>query len=92
MKKTSIALLMALCGVSGAAVAQDAGMSPAPNTVISSTDPARAADIEQRAQALQSRQGMSPVSDRSYRPSSHRHHRPMHRQSQRVTPDSGNKQ
>ncbi|OLL32015.1 hypothetical protein BTH42_08660 [Burkholderia sp. SRS-W-2-2016] len=49
MKKVSLAILVSLCAVTGAAYAQDAGIR-------TSTDPAKAADIEQRAQDLQNRQ------------------------------------
>ena len=49
MKKVSLAILISLGAVAGAAYAQDGG-------VTMSTDPARAADVEQRAQDLQSRQ------------------------------------
>lgn len=53
MRKISLAMFMALCAHMGATYAQDSG-------VTMSTDPARAADIEQRAQDLQSQQE-SPV-------------------------------
>ena len=49
MKKVSLAILVSLGAVTGAAYAQD-------NGVMMSTDPAKAADVEQRAQELQSRQ------------------------------------
>ncbi|MFM0080850.1 hypothetical protein P0D72_18540 [Paraburkholderia sediminicola] len=49
MKKVSLAILLSLSAVTGAAYAQD-------NGVIMSTDPAKAADVEQRAQDLQNRQ------------------------------------
>ncbi|CAE6747018.1 hypothetical protein R69927_01981 [Paraburkholderia domus] len=49
MKKVSLAILVSLSAVTGAAYAQD-------NGVMMSTDPAKAADVEQRAQELQSRQ------------------------------------
>lgn len=49
MKKVSLAILVSLSAVTGAAYAQD-------NGVMMSTDPAKAADVEQRAQDLQSRQ------------------------------------
>jgi hypothetical protein len=49
MKKVSLAILVSLTALTGAAYAQD-------NGVMMSTDPAKAADIEQRAQDLQSRQ------------------------------------
>jgi stringent starvation protein B len=49
MKKVSLAILVSLSAVTGAAYAQD-------NGVMMSTDPAKAADVEQRAQDLQNRQ------------------------------------
>ncbi|MFL9985354.1 hypothetical protein PQR46_23060 [Paraburkholderia sediminicola] len=49
MKKVSLAILLSLSAVTGAAYAQD-------NGVMMSTDPAKAADVEQRAQDLQNRQ------------------------------------
>ncbi|MEZ0605350.1 hypothetical protein ACAX43_24765 [Paraburkholderia sp. IW21] len=49
MKKVSLAILVSLSAVTGLAYAQD-------NGVMMSTDPAKAADVEQRAQDLQSRQ------------------------------------
>ena len=49
MKKVSLAILVSLGAVTGAAYAQD-------NGVMMSTDPAKAADVEQRAQDLQNRQ------------------------------------
>ena len=48
MKKVSLAILVSLSAVTGAAYAQDHG-------VMMSTDPAKAADVEQRAQELQNR-------------------------------------
>jgi hypothetical protein len=52
MKKTSLTVLISLSVLAGAAYAQDG------DRVESSTDPAKIADIEQRAQALQSQQQM----------------------------------
>lgn len=49
MKKVSLAILVSLSAVTGLAYAQD-------NGVMMSTDPAKAADVEQRAQDLQSKQ------------------------------------
>lgn len=54
MKKASLTVLISLSMLAGAAYAQtDAG-------VTMSTDPAKAADVEQRAQALQSQQESMP--------------------------------
>jgi hypothetical protein len=67
MKKVSLAILVSLAALSGAAYAQD-------NGVTMSTDPAKAADVEQRAQALESQQ-QSMQSE----PAMHMHHKaPMH--------------
>ena len=50
MKKVSLAILVSLSVLTGAAYAQT------DNGVTMSTDPAKAADVEQRAQDLQSQQ------------------------------------
>ena len=50
MKKVSLAILVSLSALTGAAYAQT------DNGVMMSTDPAKAADVEQRAQELQNRQ------------------------------------
>ncbi|CAB3779028.1 hypothetical protein LMG28688_00685 [Paraburkholderia caffeinitolerans] len=50
MKKVSLAVLISLSALTGAAYAQTE------NGVTMSTDPAKAADVEQRAQDLQTRQ------------------------------------
>jgi hypothetical protein len=50
MKKVSLAILVSLSALTGAAYAQS------DNGVMMSTDPAKAADVEQRAQELQSQQ------------------------------------
>lgn len=50
MKKVSLAVLISLSALTGAAYAQTE------NGVTMSTDPAKAADVEQRAQDLQARQ------------------------------------
>ena len=66
MKKVSLAILVSLTAVAGAAYAQD-------NGITMSNDPAKAADIEQRAQDLQNRQ-----QSMSTAPMSDKHHKPMH--------------
>jgi hypothetical protein len=59
MKKTSIAMLISLLSVTGAVFAQ----SQAPSTEIrESTDPAKVADVEQRAADIQARQQASSSS------------------------------
>ena len=50
MKKVSLAILVSLSALTGAAYAQT------DNGVTMSTDPAKAADVEQRAQDLQAKQ------------------------------------
>ncbi|MDE1184609.1 hypothetical protein [Paraburkholderia sp.] len=65
MKKVSLAILVSLSALTGAAYAQD-------NGVMMSTDPAKAADVEQRAQALQAQQQMN---DSAPAPM---HKKPMH--------------
>ncbi|MGF6569531.1 hypothetical protein SAMN05443245_1533 [Paraburkholderia fungorum] len=71
MKKVSLAILVSLSAVAGAAYAQD-------NGITMSNDPAKAADIEQRAQDLQNRQqSMSAapaMSDKHHKP--HHHKKP----------------
>jgi stringent starvation protein B len=68
MKKASLAILVSLAALSGAAYAQDSG-------VTMSTDPAKAADVEQRAQDLQAKQeSMQSMKDMPME----KHHKPMH--------------
>ncbi|MFP6558672.1 hypothetical protein WJ542_10175 [Paraburkholderia sp. B3] len=55
MKKMSLAVLISLSALTGAAYAQDE------HGVTMSTDPQRAADVEQHAQELQSRQEAAPA-------------------------------
>jgi len=66
MKKASLSVLCSLSLLAGAAYAQDEG------GVTMSTDPAKAADVEQRAQALQSQPSAMPSDDMS---SMGKHHR-----------------
>ncbi|CAG9246478.1 hypothetical protein [Paraburkholderia unamae] len=54
MKKVSLAVLISLSALTGAAYAQS------DNGITMSTDPARADDVLQRAQALQQRQDATP--------------------------------
>ncbi|WJF91256.1 hypothetical protein QS306_06390 [Paraburkholderia bonniea] len=69
MKKVSLAVLVSFSALAGAAYAQtDSG-------VTMSTDPARAAAVEQRAQELQSRQ--QAAESTSEMPSQH-HHKATH--------------
>jgi hypothetical protein len=55
MKKVSLAVLLSLSALTGAAYAQN------DNGITMSTDPQRAADVEQRAQDLQARQQATPA-------------------------------
>ena len=71
MKKTSLTVLFSLSMLAGAAYAQtDAG-------VTMSTDPAKAADVEQRAQALQARQAMQPQMPMQEHKTMHHHKNAM---------------
>jgi len=69
MKKVSLAILVSLSAVTGAAYAQD-------NGVMMSTDPAKAADVEQRAQDLQAQQ-QAAENQQSAMPAKH-HKKAMH--------------
>lgn len=74
MKKASLTVLFSLSLLAGAAYAQsDEG------GVTMSTDPAKAADVEQRAQALQQQQEEMPMHEQM--PMKHKamHHKPMHK-------------
>ncbi|PMS18285.1 hypothetical protein C0Z18_17010 [Trinickia dabaoshanensis] len=76
MKKASLTVLFSLSLLAGAAYAQtDEG------GVTMSTDPAKAADIEQRAQALQQQQDQMPMQQHETMPMHHKpmHHKPMHK-------------
>ena len=53
MKKASLTVLVSLSMLAGVAYAQTEGVQM-------STDPAKAAEVEQRAQSLQSQQEMQP--------------------------------
>jgi curli biogenesis system outer membrane secretion channel CsgG len=67
MKKVSLAILVSLCAAAGAAYAQD-------NGITTSTDPAKAADIEQRAQDLQNREqsmGSAPAAPKHHKMAPH---------------------
>jgi hypothetical protein len=70
MKKMSLAILVSLSAVTGAAYAQEGG-------VTMSTDPAKAADVEQRAQDLQNRQQAMPsapaMPEKHHKMSPHHH-------------------
>jgi hypothetical protein len=72
MKKVSLAILVSLSAVAGAAYAQD-------NGITMSNDPAKAADIEQRAQDLQNRQQAMPapaMSEKHHKMAPHHHKKP----------------
>ncbi|ACC70923.1 hypothetical protein PPMP20_05165 [Paraburkholderia phymatum] len=69
MKKVSLAILVSFSALTGAAYAQqDQG-------VRMSTDPAKAADVEQRAQELQNRQ---QAMESAPPPAPMKHHKGMH--------------
>jgi stringent starvation protein B len=73
MKKVSLAILISLSAVTGAAYAQD-------NGITMSTDPAKVADVEQRAQDLQNRQqamsNSSSMSEKHHKTTPHHHKKP----------------
>jgi hypothetical protein len=70
MKKVSLAILVSLSALTGAAYAQS------DNGVMMSTDPAKAADVEQRAQDLQAQQ-QAAENQQSAMPAKH-HKKAMH--------------
>ncbi|SAL82744.1 hypothetical protein AWB74_06372 [Caballeronia arvi] len=81
MKKVSLAVLLSLSAVASGAYAQsDQG-------VTMSTDPAKIADIESRAQTLQTQQD-NAQSMRTQAPS----HKSMHHKKQQSKPMSGSSQ
>lgn len=78
MKKASVAILVSLSTLAGAAYAQDDGIT-------TSTDPSKVADIEQRAQDLQNRQ----ESVQSAPAAPQMHHRAMHHHHKKGAENSG---
>jgi hypothetical protein len=68
MKKVSLAVLISLSALTGAAYAQDE------NGITMSTDPQKAADIEQRAQDLQARQEAAPMHNMNMKEHGKPHH------------------
>ena len=71
MKKASLTVLISLSMLAGAAYAQS------DNGVTMSTDPAKAAEVEQRAQSLQSQQDQMPMHEMPMHKA--QHHKPMHK-------------
>lgn len=70
MKKASLAVLISLSALTGAAYAQTE------NGITMSTDPQKAADIEQHAQELQSQQQAAPAPmNMKEHSKSHHHHK-----------------
>ena len=71
MKKVSLAVLISLSALAGAAQAQS------DNGITMSTDPARADDVLQRAQALQQQQQAAPAPApmMQHKSSGHPHHK-----------------
>lgn len=67
MKKASLTVLVSLSMLAGVAYAQTE------SNVMMSTDPAKAAEVEQRAQAIEAQQDMQPHSTMSTKK-----HKPMH--------------
>jgi hypothetical protein len=82
MKKASLAVLVSLSTLAGAAYAQtDTGVKM-------STDPAKAADVEQRAQALQTQQETMPKMEAPmhHKATAHHHKKAMKKE---ATPADG---
>jgi hypothetical protein len=76
MKKASLTVLISLSMLAGAAYAQSN------DGVTMSTDPAKAAEVEQRAQSLQSQQDQMPMHEMPMHKKTphHKHmHKPMHK-------------
>lgn len=73
MKKVSLAVLISLSALTGAAYAQS------DNGVTMSTDPAKAADVEQRAQDLQQRQQASMSTQQEMPTKHHKSGHPHHK-------------
>jgi hypothetical protein len=69
MKKMSLAILVSMSALTGAAYAQES------TTITTITDPAKIAEIEQRAQALQQQREAQQSAD-AQQPV-HHHHHPM---------------
>ncbi|WP_175686582.1 hypothetical protein [Burkholderia anthina] len=67
MKKTSLAILVAMSALTGAAYAQES------TQIQTITDPAKIAEIEQRAQALQQQQAAEAAKPAA-REEEHHHH------------------
>lgn len=68
MKKTSLAILVAMSALTGAAYAQES------TQIQTITDPAKIAEIEQRAQALQQQQAAEAAQPAVREEEHHRHH------------------
>ena len=83
MKKASLTVLVSFSMLAGAAYAQTDG------GVMMSTDPAKAADVEQRAQALQQQQEQMPMNENMKPRAMHGHrpiHKPMHKPMRKHAP------
>jgi hypothetical protein len=78
MNKASLTVLVSLSMLAGAAYAQENGITV-------STDPAKAADVEQRAQALQEQQEMHP---QPAAPKHRHHHKAMKQEGGAMQGDS----
>ncbi|WP_175777542.1 hypothetical protein [Burkholderia anthina] len=68
MKKTSLAILVAMSALTGAAYAQES------TQIQTITDPAKIAEIEQRAQALQQQQAAEAAQPAAREEEHHQHH------------------
>ena len=83
MKKVSLAILVSLSALAGAAYAQT------DNGITESTDPAKAADIEQRAQAMQSQQEAMPHEAMQHKPMMKHHHKKPMAKKESAAPATG---
>ena len=85
MKKASLTVLFSLSLLAGAAYAQSDQ-----NGVTMSTDPAKAADVEQKAQSIQQNQAQMPQDEEQERTTPRKHtHRKMHKHAAKAKAESG---
>jgi hypothetical protein len=84
MKKVSLAILVSLSALAGSAYAQ------ADKGITESTDQAKAAEIEQRAQALQSQQEAMPHEEMTkHTPMMKHHHKMPMEKKEKAAPAAG---
>ncbi|HWX12104.1 MAG TPA: hypothetical protein VNZ04_08910 [Trinickia sp.] len=80
MNKASLTVLISFSMLAGAAFAQQGGVAV-------STDPAKAAEVEQRAQALQAQQAQQEMQPQPTAPMMH--HKPAHHHKKAMKPEGG---